>query len=206
LRPRNRCQIGRNERPPPRLNVSDEKRKPIKAAKAALRHHTLLIARQRASMQRKKIGRGCAVNEHSLSVSFSAQHTLGSAPWCRWRPSADEQGPKFSNSTLLIGGSRFRASTKRKLTDCSLDVEFYTSHLRKQIDIGGPDRTSAEPHVIRCQVERLSEYADVLQKERICERAVLPRNPAKASSNGDQDLRRGGRVHCKFGSRQQRFE
>src|SRR4249919_2738693 len=39
LRPRHRCQIGGNERPPPRLNIGDEKRKPIETAKAALRRH-----------------------------------------------------------------------------------------------------------------------------------------------------------------------
>ena len=39
LRPRHRCQIGGNERSPRRLNIGDEKRKPIEAAKAALRRH-----------------------------------------------------------------------------------------------------------------------------------------------------------------------
>jgi hypothetical protein len=42
-------------------------------------------------------------------------------------------------------------------------VEFDPRHLREQIDIGAPDRTSAEPHVGRHHVERLNEYADVLQ-------------------------------------------
>ena len=75
---------------------------------------------------------------------------------------------------VSVGDARFRAATKRKLTDRTLDVEFDPGHLREQIDIGASDRTSAEPHVGRHQVERLSQYADVLQNERICERAVLP--------------------------------
>ena len=68
-----------------------------------------------------------------------------------------------------VGSPRFRAATKRKLTDRTLDVEFDPRHLREQIDIGVPDRASAEPHVGRHQVERLSQYADVLQNERICD-------------------------------------
>src|SRR6185369_5930538 len=39
LRPRHRCQIGGNERSPPRLNVGDEKRKPIETPKTTLRRH-----------------------------------------------------------------------------------------------------------------------------------------------------------------------
>ena len=75
---------------------------------------------------------------------------------------------------LSVGSLRFRAATDRKLTDRALDVEFDPRHLREQIDIGDPDRTSAEPHVGRHQVERLHQYADVLQNERIGDRAVLP--------------------------------
>src|SRR5262245_33637177 len=77
------------------------------------------------------------------------------------------------------------AATKRKLANRALDVEFEPGHPCEQIDIGGPDRTSAEPYISSDQVERLSEHTNVLQEERIGERAVLPRNPAKASSNRD---------------------
>ena len=56
---------------------------------------------------------------------------------------------------LSVGSFRFRAATDRKLTDWSLDVEFDSRHLCEQIDIRDPDRTSAEPHVGRHQVERL---------------------------------------------------
>ena len=70
--------------------------------------------------------------------------------------------------------ARLRAATKRKLTDRALDVEFDPGHLREQIDIGASDRTAAEPHVGCHQVERLDQYADVLQDERIGERAVFP--------------------------------
>ena len=70
--------------------------------------------------------------------------------------------------------AELRAATERKLTDRALDVEFDPGHLREQIDIGAADRASAKSHVGRHQVERLNQYADVLQDERIGERAVLP--------------------------------
>src|SRR5215471_7840013 len=44
------------------------------------------------------------------------------------------------------------------------------------------------------------------QNERICDRAVLPGNPAEARGNRYQDLGHGRRAHGKFGSLQQRFE
>ena len=113
---------------------------------------------------------------------------------------------RISNLMLLLGSSNFQAATKRKLSDRALDVELDPGHLCEQIDVGGTDRTSAEPRICRDQVERLSQYADILQKERISERAVLPRNSTKASRNRDQDLRCGQRVHCKFSPGQQRFE
>ena len=53
------------------------------------------------------------------------------------------------------GSFRFRPAADRKLTYRSLDVEFDPRHLCEQIDIRDPDRTSAEPHVARHQVERL---------------------------------------------------
>jgi predicted enzyme related to lactoylglutathione lyase len=61
----------------------------------------------------------------------------------------------------------------------ALHVELNPGHLCEQIDIGDPDigdpdRTSAKPHFGRHQVERLSQYSDILQNERICNRAVLP--------------------------------
>ena len=73
-----------------------------------------------------------------------------------------------------VGSVRFRAATERKLTDGSLDVESDFRHLCEQIDIRDPDRTSAEPHAGRHQVEGLRQYADVLENERIGDRAVLP--------------------------------
>src|SRR6476660_2130296 len=100
----------------------------------------------------------------------------------------------------------FRAAPNRKLTDGALDVEFDSGHLREQINIDAPDRTSAEPHVSRHHVERLNQYADVLQNERICDRAVLPRSPAKTCSDRYQDLGHSGRAHCKLGSLQQCLE
>ena len=44
---------------------------------------------------------------------------------------------------------RLHATAKRKLSDSALDVKFNPCHLREQIDIGGPDRTSAEIHFSR---------------------------------------------------------
>jgi hypothetical protein len=77
-------------------------------------------------------------------------------------------------SRSSVGSVRFRAATERKLTDGSLDVEFDSRHLFEQLDIRDPDRTYAEPHAGRHQVEGLGQYADVLENERIGDRAVLP--------------------------------
>ena len=70
---------------------------------------------------------------------------------------------RISNIMLLLDSSNFQAATKRKLSDRALDVELDPGHLCEQINIGGTDRTSAEPRICRDQVERLSQYADVLQ-------------------------------------------
>ena len=86
------------------------------------------------------------------------------------------------------------------------DVEFDARHLCEEIDIRDPDRTTAEPHVGRHQVKRLHKHADVLQNERIGDRAVLPGNPAKAGRDRDQDLRRSRRAHRGSARSQQRFE
>src|SRR5258708_924119 len=75
---------------------------------------------------------------------------------------------------LLIGGSRLFTATDGKLTNRALDVEFDPRHLREQIDIGGADRTSTQPHIGRHHVERLDQYPDILQNQRIGDRAVLP--------------------------------
>ena len=53
-------------------------------------------------------------------------------------------------------------------------MEFDPGHLREQVDVGAPDCTSAEPYVGGHEVEGLSQYTDVLENERISERAVLP--------------------------------
>src|SRR5208282_5696169 len=84
--------------------------------------------------------------------------------------------PRRAPREASVGSFRFRAAADRKLTDGSLDVEFDSRHLFEQIDIGDPDRTAAEPHVRRHQVKRLHEHSDVLQYERIGDRAVLPWN------------------------------
>ena len=94
-----------------------------------------------------------------------------------------------------VGSRRWRAATKRELTDRTLNVEFDPGHFGEQIDIGAPDRASAKSHVGRHQIERLNQYAGVLQDERIGERAVFPGDPAEARRDGDDDLRRGGRAH-----------
>ncbi len=75
---------------------------------------------------------------------------------------------------LSVGSRRLRAAADHELTDRAFDVEFDPRHLREQLDIDAPDRTSAEPHVGRHHVERLDQDADILQDERICDRAVLP--------------------------------
>jgi uncharacterized protein len=105
-----------------------------------------------------------------------------------------------------VGSVRFRDAADRKLTDWPLDVELDARHLCEQFDVRDPDRTPAELHVGRHQVERLHQGADVLQNERIGDRTILPGNPAKARGDRDQDLGRGGSAHCVLGARQQRFE
>src|SRR3954465_9673892 len=59
------------------------------------------------------------------------------------------------------------AATERKLTDRTLHVEFDPGHLGEKVDIIGADRTSAQPHIGRHHVQRLDQYADVFQDERV---------------------------------------
>jgi predicted enzyme related to lactoylglutathione lyase len=68
----------------------------------------------------------------------------------------------------------FRAATDGKLADRAFDMEFDAGHFREQIDIGGPDCTAAEAHIGRHQIERLHQYADVLEDKRVSDRAVFP--------------------------------
>src|SRR5215831_744303 len=75
---------------------------------------------------------------------------------------------------VSVGKLRFHAATDRKLTDRTLDVEVDPRHLREQLNIGDPDRASAQPHIVRHQVECLHQCADILENERIRDRAVLP--------------------------------
>jgi predicted enzyme related to lactoylglutathione lyase len=82
--------------------------------------------------------------------------------------------PNPQAARLSVGRPRFRPAAKRKLTDRAFDVELDCRHFREQLDIGTPDRASAKPHIGRHHVERLNQYADVLQNERICDRAVFP--------------------------------
>ena len=58
---------------------------------------------------------------------------------------------------------KVRAAAEHKLTDRAFDVEVDPRHPREEIDIGDPDRASAEPHIRRHQIERLHQDADVLQ-------------------------------------------
>src|SRR5580692_10546808 len=78
------------------------------------------------------------------------------------------------SATPSIGSRRFDAATDCKLPDRTLDVKFDAGHLREQIDIGDADCAAAEFHVGRHQVERLHQHPDVLEDERIGERAVFP--------------------------------
>src|SRR6266404_28666 len=75
---------------------------------------------------------------------------------------------------VSVGRLRFHAATDRKLTDRTLDVEVDTRHLREQINIGDPNRASAQPQIVRHQVECLHQCAGILENERIGDRAVLP--------------------------------
>ena len=82
------------------------------------------------------------------------------------------------------------AAAEGELTDRALDMESDPRHLFELIDIRDPDRASAKPHPGRHEVKRLGENAGILENQRIGNRAVLPRNPAKARGNRDQDLGR----------------
>jgi hypothetical protein len=55
-----------------------------------------------------------------------------------------------------VRSPRFGAAADRKLTDRALHVKFDPGHLREQIDVRDPDRTSAEPHVGGHKVECLN--------------------------------------------------
>src|SRR5215470_698964 len=105
-----------------------------------------------------------------------------------------------------VGRTGLLGATERELTDRALDVEFDPRHLGEQIDVDAADRAAAEPHVGRHQVERLHQYASILEDERVGERAVLPRGPSEARGDGDHDLRRRGGAHGEFGRPQQRVE
>ena len=76
-----------------------------------------------------------------------------------------------SGVSPLYGMKRTSSSASRVLTDRAL--EFDPRHLREQIDIGARSHIR-RAHVSRHHVERLNQYADILQNERICDRAVLP--------------------------------
>src|SRR5258708_37615589 len=107
-----------------------------------------------------------------------------SRPWsCPVRGLRDLLAPEPELVLPLIGGLRLPAATDCELADRALDVEFDPRHLREQIDIAGPDRASTQAHIGRHQVERLEQYADILQDQRIGDRGVLPRDPAKARSD-----------------------
>ena len=95
----------------------------------------------------------------------------------------------------MLVSFRARSTTKCKLTDGPLDVEFDPGHLREQVDVGAADRTAAEPHVGGHKVQRLCQHADIFEDELIGDRAVLPRNATETRRDGDQDLGRGRCAH-----------
>jgi uncharacterized protein len=76
--------------------------------------------------------------------------------------------------SVPFGGLRLHATADCKLTNGSFDVEVDPRHPGEKVDIDAPDGTSTESHVGRHQVERLRQYPDVLQDERIGDRAVFP--------------------------------
>ena len=73
----------------------------------------------------------------------------------------------------LIASLR-QAATKRKLTDRALDVNLKARHVCKQADISSSDRASAKPKVGQHDIKRLHEHANILEDERIGDRAVFP--------------------------------
>src|SRR5262249_58240324 len=70
-----------------------------------------------------------------------------------------------------VGPSRSHLAPERKLTHRTFDMKFDARHFGEQIAIADADRASAQPHVGRHQIERLHQYADVLENERIGNRA-----------------------------------
>jgi hypothetical protein len=68
----------------------------------------------------------------------------------------------------------FAAAAERELTDRALDVEFQSRHFRKQLDIVGSDGASTQPQGGRGQIQRLKNHTDILEDERVGDRAVLP--------------------------------
>ena len=93
------------------------------------------------------------------------------------RGTRDEPGhhePEMVLVRISLGSLRLQAAAKRELPDRAFDMEFNPGHFREQVDIGAPDRASAQSHVGRHQVERLNQHADILQDQRIGERAVFP--------------------------------
>lgn len=75
---------------------------------------------------------------------------------------------------LLVRRPRCCAATNRKLTDWTLDIKFDPSDPREQINIDTANGAAAEAHIGRHHVERLHQYADVLQNKRIRDRAIFP--------------------------------
>src|ERR1700721_1677541 len=124
-----------------------------------------------------------AVNSWASHNPASSKTTAIARPASarRWLPSCSGSG------SFILRLAR-QAATERKLTDRTFDVEFDSSHLGEQVDIDAPDSASTQPHVGRHQVERLDQYADILQDERIRNRTVFPRNPVKTRGDRDQDL------------------
>src|SRR3954453_8077260 len=103
---------------------------------------------------------------------------------------ADKWVPPFEKYRALAWGLRLLAAAERELTDRTLYMEFEPRHFCKQIDIASADGTATKAHVVRRQVERLDHAADTLQDQRVCDRAVFPRDPPKSRGDRDQDLRR----------------
>src|SRR6266436_1435842 len=95
-------------------------------------------------------------------------------PWVRTEGHAAANPLLRVWRSLSVRGPRFRLAPERELTNWTLDVKFDLRHFGEQIDIADADRASAQPHVGRHQIERLHQCADILEHERIRDRAVLP--------------------------------
>lgn len=71
LRPRGRCQIDGNERAPSRLNISNEKSKPIEAAKATLRRLSPFVVGGSAYDCQVPIKKGNAWTAYGTATTIS---------------------------------------------------------------------------------------------------------------------------------------